>query len=62
MEEAAQTVHKETLAKDVAYYESLGIDSVTCFACYLGEEYYNLYGQKPDIAGYARVLSGKAGA
>lgn len=56
------SLHKETLAKDVAYYESLGIDSVTCFACYLGEEYYNLYGQKPDIAGYARVLSGKAGA
>lgn len=54
------TYNAETLAKDVAYYESLGIDSVTCFACYLGEDYYNLYGQKPDIQTYARILSGKA--
>ncbi len=56
------TLRADTLAKDMDYYNSLGISSVTCFACYLGEDYYNLYGRLPEISEYARILSGRTGS
>ena len=34
-----------------AYYEKLGFDSITAFACYLGKDYRALYGC-PELSGY----------
>lgn len=49
-------INLSTICEDVSYYEALGIERVTSFACYLGDEYVRLYRQKPDIAAYGRAL------
>jgi hypothetical protein len=36
---------------DLRWYESLGFAHVASFACYLGEDYVNLYGE-PDISAF----------
>lgn len=45
------TLNHEVMRQDVRYYESLGFDSITAFACYLGEDYRKLHGC-PDLSGY----------
>lgn len=44
-------LNREVMRQDVRYYESLGFDSITAFACYLGEDYRKLHGN-PDLTGY----------
>lgn len=39
------------LREDMKFYENLGFEDVTVFACYLGEDYEALHGA-PDIAAY----------
>ncbi|MCL2519138.1 MAG: DUF4838 domain-containing protein, partial [Oscillospiraceae bacterium] len=41
---------------DIAFYNEMGIEAVTTFACFLGEEYYELYGEHADILGYANAF------
>jgi len=36
---------------DIHYYNSLGFEYISTFACYLGEDYEALYGE-PDISGF----------
>lgn len=55
------TLNLSTISEDAAYYEALGFETVTSFACYLGDEYAGLYGQRPDIAAYACALAGGYG-
>lgn len=47
----------EVMRRDVAYYKSMGFEDMTSFACFLGEDYIELYGE-PPIAEYAAVLKG----
>ncbi len=42
----------EVIARDLAFYDSLGFRTVTTFACFLGPDYEALWG-KPDLGGYA---------
>ena len=51
----AFAAHDGVMAADIAYYESLGFENVTTFACYLGEDYRRLHGM-PDVSGYGRAL------
>ena len=37
---------------DVNYYLSHGIENITTFACYLGDNYVKQHGETPDISGY----------
>lgn len=46
------TLEKEIVKKDIDYYLNKGFETVTSFACYLGEEYYQLYHKLPDITSY----------
>ena len=48
-------VDPEPVRKDIAYYKSLGIDEITTFACYLGQDYEDLYGI-PDIHAYTQAF------
>lgn len=43
------------LQRDIAYYRSLGIEYVSTFGCFLGEDYSALYGP-PDISDFPRCL------
>lgn len=47
----------DVMARDVEFYEGLGFESITSFACYLGADYRALYGL-PPAADYARILDG----
>lgn len=38
---------KDVMAQDVKYYHSLGINSITAFGCYLGDDYFELFGNPP---------------
>ncbi len=49
-------LQSDVLRSDVAYYRSLGFQSITSFACYLGAEYVALHGE-PDLSDYGKVLS-----
>ncbi|MCL2752305.1 MAG: DUF4838 domain-containing protein [Firmicutes bacterium] len=46
----------ETAAKEIKFYAEKGFESITCFACYLGEEYYLEYNEHADIGAYARCF------
>lgn len=46
-------VDPEQVKKDIAFYKSLGIEDITTFACYLGQDYEELYGE-PDIRCYTQ--------
>lgn len=50
------TVHPEVIRQDVAWYASLGIDSVTTFGCFLGADYRALYGM-PEIDAYGEAIN-----
>lgn len=45
-------LEKEIVKKDINYYQNKGFETITSFACYLGEEYYQLYHKLPDITSY----------
>lgn len=45
--------NNELIVKDIKYYQSLGFDNIASFACYLGADYEELYGE-PDISGFIR--------
>ncbi len=47
---------RDVVALDSIWYERLGFETITCFACYLGEEYYETTGDRIDIAAYAAAL------
>ena len=51
------TLNEEVMRKDVAFYRELGFESLTSFACYLGEDYYALYGE-PPVQRYGKILCG----
>ena len=51
----ACNVHYKPLPMHTAY-KKLGFESITTFACFLGEEYRTLYGM-PDIRAYGEALS-----
>ena len=51
------TLNEEVMRKDVAFYRELGFESLTSFACYLGEDYYTLYGE-PPVQRYGEILCG----
>jgi len=44
--------------KDAAYYKSLGFETLSCFACFLGEDYYKLYGEAPDLDVFMAAAGG----
>ena len=46
---------EETMRRDVDYYRSLGIGSVTSFACYLDDAYVQRHGM-PPVEAYADTL------
>jgi len=46
----------EIAAEDISFYNEKGFEIVTCFACYLGEEYYLLHNEHIDINAYERAF------
>ena len=40
----------EVIHADMALYEDKGFETVTSFACYLGEDYAKLYRENPDLS------------
>ena len=46
----------DIIRQDAEFYRSLGFSIITCFACFLGDEYVKLHGDTPDIAGYMKAL------
>ena len=47
----------DSAADDVSFYAEKGFETITCFACYLGEEYYLLHNEEVDLRGYAESFS-----
>ncbi|MBQ9083064.1 MAG: DUF4838 domain-containing protein [Clostridia bacterium] len=52
------TVDAPVLAADFDFYRSFGFADIGCFACYLGADYEELYGEV-DIAPFARAYHGE---
>ncbi len=50
------TLTPDIISADAEFYRKHGINKVTSFACYLGDDYVELYGEKPDIKGYIEAL------
>lgn len=50
-------INLEIAKADIGFYHSLGIENITCFACYLGEEYLDLYNEYPPVKEYAKLFS-----
>lgn len=48
-------LNRRVLEADAAAYEALGVEVMTCFGCFLGEDYEALYGT-PEIPAYGRIL------
>lgn len=42
---------------DIEFYNEKGFETVTSFACFLGEEYYMLYKEHADIETYAKLFN-----
>ena len=40
---------------DIRYYRELGFDDIASFACFLGEDYEELYGEA-DITPFAKAF------
>lgn len=51
----AMTLDSDVMREDVAFYRSMGFDSITSFGCYLGADYRALHGQ-PPVAEYGAIL------
>lgn len=49
------TLDEEAMRADVKKYSELGFDWLTSFACYLGEDYYELWGDF-SVASYAEAV------
>ena len=47
------TVKNDVVKADVELYSSLGFESIASFACFLGEDYVELYGE-PDLTGFEK--------
>ena len=43
----------EVVSADVDFYSSLGFESIASFACFLGEDYVELFGE-PDLSGFKK--------
>jgi hypothetical protein len=41
---------------DIEFYEGKGFETITSFACFLGEDYYQLHGEHADIETYANFF------
>jgi hypothetical protein len=41
---------------DSAFYADQGFETITTFACFLGDDYFECHGESPDIAAYAAAL------
>ncbi|HBL83935.1 MAG: hypothetical protein A2Y17_03880 [Clostridiales bacterium GWF2_38_85] len=50
-------LNQEVMKADVEFYKNCGFGSITSFGCFLGEDYYKLYGKYPEIDEYSRILS-----
>lgn len=46
----------EVMAADVDFYASLGFEEITCFGCYLGPDYDELYGEA-SLEEYGEILN-----
>ncbi len=55
----AFTPDKPVIEADLAYYTSLGFEDIAGFACYLGADYEELYGE-PDISDLGAFLKAQA--
>ena len=42
--------------EDIAFYAAKGFETITCFACYLGDEYYNQHNEDADLQSYADIF------
>ncbi len=51
----AFSVDKEVMKADFEFYRSLGFGEIASFACYLGEDYEELYGE-PDISDFGELI------
>lgn len=51
------TIDHFPIRDEVRMYHDAGFDSITAFACYLGEDYYELYGD-PDLEPYKNAFTG----
>lgn len=43
----------ELIQNDIKFYEGLGFEEITSFACFLGDDYEELYGE-PDISAFTK--------
>jgi len=50
------TFYPEVQKADIAFYAGKGFETIVSFACFLGEEYQNLYGETADIQAYADIF------
>lgn len=51
-------LNEAVMAQDVAFYKEMGFESLTSFACYLGDDYVALHGE-PPIRRYGEILRGE---
>ena len=47
------TPNAEVIKADLEYYSDLGFENISSFACYLGEDYEQLFGE-PDVTAFKR--------
>ena len=52
----AFSVNTVIMEKDIAFYKAQGAQQLATFACYLGQDYEELYG-KPDITPFAKAVN-----
>ena len=53
----AFSTNNDVIMADIVTYRTLGIDSITSFACYLGPDYIALHGS-PNLNAYGHALQG----
>ena len=47
------------MRSDIEYCKAVGFDVISTFACFLGKDYEDLYGEV-DIAPFAKAVFGKS--
>jgi len=47
------TPNNELIQQDIAFYRSLGFENISSFACFLGEDYEEMYGE-PDVSAFQK--------
>ena len=50
------TLDEAAMGADIAYYREAGFEYISSFACFLGEDYEELYGEV-DISEYGKILA-----